>query len=369
MATINGIFSTKLRGKVGDVVYRVNGQTNTVSQKPSSVSNPKSLSQQLQRMYMATAAVAYSQMKAICDHSFEGCSGKQGNQAEFLRRNVRFLAGQNSSFNLKGNPYMMPNNLQISRGSLVGLGLERIKPLSNDNIGKDVSTQKPFSYKGFVFKSNILHKLLNPYGGNAAVGKGGNLHLPTVKEFCDAFGINIGSQITFVLNYVPESYSTFAFESETQLETRFKYCRIVLKNDFPTIPMFVPSVTDDGTLEGNAMILSFDETVIDKEKSENWDNIRIAFDDDASISQYCFAYSTFDVAANGASVIDITGNNACGNAIISYQQNSKWLRSSEKLLVWTEDELGNRDNVVRSYSPNDPKYLNNAVPEIHVGKV
>lgn len=368
MATINGIFSTKLRGKVGDVVYRVNGQTNTVSQKPSSVSNPKSLAQQLQRMYMGTAAVAYSQMKAICDHSFESVSGKQGNQAEFLRRNVRFLAGQNSAFNLKGNPYMMPNNLIISKGSLVSLGLESLHPIVKANIGKDVDTQKPFSYNGYLFKSTTLHKLLIPYGGNAAGGKGGQLHLPTVKEFCDAFGINIGSQITFVLNYVPQNYSTFEFESETQLETRFKYCRIVLKNDYPTVPMFVPSVTDDGTLEGNAMMLSFDETVIDTEKSENWDNIRIVFDDVID-NQYTFGYSTFDLAESDGDVSAVLGNNACGNAIISYKQDTKWLRSSEKLLVWTGDEIGNRNNVVRSYSPNDPKYLNNATPEIHVGKV
>lgn len=359
MATINGIFSTKLRGKVGDVVYRVNGQTNTVSQKPSNVSNPKSLPQQLQRMYMATAAVAYSQMRAICDHSFEGVSGKQGNQAEFLRRNVRFLAGQNSAFNLKGNPYMMPNDLIISKGSLVGLGLESLRPMVKTNIGKDVSTQKPFAYKGYVFKSKTLHKLLNPFGGDAAAGKGGNLHLPTVKEFCDAFGINIGSQITFVLNYVPQNYSTFAFESETQLETRFKYCRIVLKNDYPSVPMFVPSVTADGTLEGDAKMLSFDATVIDEEKSENWDNIRIVFDD-VDANQYTFGYSTFDLAESDGDVHAETGNNGCGNAIISYKQDSKWLRSSEKLIVWTGDEIGNRDNVVRSYSPNEPKYLNNA---------
>ena len=355
MATINGIFSTKLRGKVGDVVYRVNGQTNTVSQKPSSVSNPKSLAQQLQRMYMATAAVAYSQMKAICDHSFEGVSGKQGNQAEFLRRNVRFLAGQTSSFNLKGNQYMMPNNLIISKGSLVGLGLESLDAYANDNVGKDISTQKPFSYKGFVFTSQILQKLLNPYGEGAAA-KGENLHIPTVGEFCKAFGINVGSQITFVLNYVPQNYSTFEFERETQLETRFKYCRIVFKKDFSTIPMFIPSVTEDGTLEGKVKMLSFDETVIDTEKSENWDHIRILFGN----NKYGFAYSTYDVAVDGIDFTSIDGNNACGNAIISYKQDSNWLRSSEKLLVWTTDELGNRDNVVRSYSPNDPKYLNNA---------
>ena len=360
MATINGIFSTKLRGKVGDVVYRVNGQTNTVSQKPSNVSNPKSLPQQMQRMYMATAAVAYSQMRAICDHSFEGVSGKQGNQAEFLKRNVRFLAGQNSAFNLKGNPYMMPNDLIISKGSLVGLGLESLTPYANENIGQDVSTTKAFPYKGFVYKSRILHKLLNPYGTAAEpVSKSGDLHIPTVKEFCDAFGINIGSQITFVLNYVPQNYSTFEFETETQLETRFKYCRIVLKNDLPSVPMFIPSVTDDGSIDGKVTMLSFDASVIDEEKSENWDNIRILFDNKQS-HEYGFAYSTYDMAAEGVNFSDINGNNACGNAIISYKQDSKWLRSSEKLIVWTGDEIGNRDNVVRSYSPNEPKYLNNA---------
>lgn len=358
MATINGIFSTKLRGKVGDVVYRVNGQTNTVSQKPSSVSNPKSLSQQLQRMYMATGAIAYSQMKAICDHSFESISGKQGNQAEFLRRNVRFLAGQNSSFNLKGNPYMMPNYLQISKGSLIGLGLESLKPYANEIVGKDVNTVKPFAYKGFVFKSTILHNLLTPKE-DTPDAIGATFHNPKVKEFCEAFGINMGSQITFVLNYVPENYSTFEFEKETQLETRFKYCRIVLRADAPDVPMFVPSVTDDGTLDGNLLMLSFDESIIDKEKSQNWDNIRILFDKQHS-NQYTFAYSTFDVAAVAFDILSVTGNNACGNAIVSYKQDSKWLRSTEKLLIWTEDELGARANVVRSYSPNDPKYLNNA---------
>lgn len=358
MATINGIFSTKLRGKVGDVVYRVNGQTNTVSQKPSTVSNPKSLSQQLQRMYMATAAVAYSQMKAICDHSFESASGKKGNQAEFLRRNVRFLAGQNSSFNLKGNPYMVPNYLQISKGSLLGLGLEDLNFFVDANVGKDVTTLKPFSYKAFVFKSTILHNLLTPKE-DTPDAKGATFHNPKVKEFCEAFGINMGSQITFVLNYVPQNYSSFEFGTETQLETRFKYCRIVLKADALNVPMFVPSVTDDGTLDGNILMLSFDETIIDTEKSENWDMIRILFDDQHS-NQYGFAYSTYDIAEVENDPLAITGNNACGNAIISYKQDSKWLRSTEKLLVWTQDELGARDNVVRSYSPNDPKYLNNA---------
>lgn len=359
MATINGIFSTKLRGKVGDVVYRVNGQTNTVSQKPSSVSNPKSLSQQLQRMYMATAAIAYSQMKAICDHSFEGVSGKQGNQAEFLRRNVRFLAGQNSGFNLKGNPYMMPNYLQISKGSLKSMALESINPMRG-NLGKDPLTNKDFNFMGVLFKSSILNELITKGADATKINTMGFVG-PTVKEFCDAFGIKYGSQITFVLNYVPQLCSEFTFESETQLETRFKYCRIVLKADKLDLPLFQVSTTDGQNGEGNICMLSFESAVIDKESSENYDNIRVVLDDTLGVEKavFSFAYSSYDLY-NDSGDLSLSGNNVCGNAIVSYKQDSKWLRSTEKLLVWTEDELGARDNVVRSYSPNDPKYLNNA---------
>lgn len=359
MATINGIFSTKLRGKVGDVVYRVNGQTNTVSQKPSSVSNPKSLSQQLQRMYMATAAVAYSQMKAICDHSFEGMSGKQGNQAEFLRRNVRFLAGQNSSFNLKGNPYMVPNYLQISKGSLQSMALEEIRPISS-TIGKDPLTNKDFKYTGVAYRSSILNQLITKGASAKQIPVNGFVG-PTVKQFCDAFGINYGSQITFVLNYVPMLNAEFEFEREKQLESRFKYCRIVLKADKLDLPLFEVSTADGENGDGNIRMLSFEPTVIDKESSENWDHIRVIYDDADGLNKevFSFGYTCFDLLHNEGD-FNVTGNNVCGNAIISYKQESKWLRSTEKLLVWTDDEIGNRDNVVRSYSPNDPKYLNNA---------
>lgn len=357
MATINGIFSTKLRGKVGDVVYRVNGQTNTVSQKPSSVSNPKSMAQQLQRMYMATAAVAYSQMKAICDHSFESASGKKGNQAEFLRRNVRFLAGQNSAFNLKGNPYMVPNYLQISKGSLVGLGLQKLQPFHR-KLGTPVAGSSPFDFMGVVFTSSVLNALITK-GGVAAEIMARDFTSPTIKEFCDAYGINYGSQITFVLNYVPKNYSEFTFEQETQFETRFKYCRIVLKATQLDTPLFTVSSTDSGDAStGMLRMLSFREESIDKEASENWDNIRIIYNDTDKV--FNFAYSTYDLAEDEDDFSFSDANNVCGNAIVSYKKDSKWLRSTEKLLVWTPGEIGARDNVVRSYSPNDPKYLNNA---------
>lgn len=356
MATINGIFSTKLRGKVGDVVYRVNGQTNTVSQKPSQVSNPKSLSQQLQRMFMATAAVAYSQMKAICDHSFESVNGKQGNQAEFLRKNVRFLAGSAGGFNLKGNPYLVPNNYLVSKGSLNSLNLESIAYFG-DTLGNDPTTNQPFKFKGVFFKSSILNSLITKGHTSASTVPVNGFVGPTVREFCDAFGINYGSQITFLINYNPTNCSEFEYGTSKQLETRFKFCRIVLKTDRLGDPLFTISTTTGENGEGNIRMLSFESTHIDTQKSENWDNIRIVFSDNDA--EFGFGYSCFDTYSDqdGNLVSDM---GLCGNAIISYKQDGKWLRSSERLLVWSSDIIGERDEVVKSYSPNDPKYLNNA---------
>ena len=134
----------------------------------------------------------------------------------------------------------------------------------------------------------------------------------------------------------------------------------VLKADKLDLPLFEISTADGENGDGNIRMLSFEPSVIDKEASENWDNIRVVLDttDGVRGNVFSFAYSCYDIY-NGDPEI-LSGNNICGNAIISYKQDGKWLRSTEKLLVWTEDEIGNRDNVVRSYSPNDPKYLNNA---------
>ena len=163
------------------------------------------------------------------------------------------------------------------------------------------------------------------------------------------------------MNYVPNLHTQFEFETETQLETRFKYCRIVLKADKLDLPLFEISTADGENGGGNIRMLSFEPSVIDKEASENWDNIRVILDQTPGTGKevFSFAYSCYDIYNDDRDTF-LAGNNLCGNAIISYKQDSKWLRSTEKLLVWTEDEIGNRDNVVRSYSPNDPKYLNNA---------
>ena len=88
MAVINGTFVTKLTGSVGNVTYRVSNGQNIASEKAVNVKNPRTYAQQLQRMRMTTISAAYSAMKAICDHSFEGYTYGSRNMNVFMSENL-----------------------------------------------------------------------------------------------------------------------------------------------------------------------------------------------------------------------------------------------------------------------------------------
>lgn len=74
------------RGSVGDVTfYRNRGQqvARVRNRKPM---NPKTEAQVIQRMILATASKAYSRMKGIVDHSFQGVQYGGVSQSYFLKR-------------------------------------------------------------------------------------------------------------------------------------------------------------------------------------------------------------------------------------------------------------------------------------------
>lgn len=74
------------RGSVGDVTFyrsRGNQVARARNRKPM---NPKTEAQIIQRMILATASKAYSRMKGIVDHSFQGVQYGGVSQSYFLRR-------------------------------------------------------------------------------------------------------------------------------------------------------------------------------------------------------------------------------------------------------------------------------------------
>lgn len=79
------------RGKVGDLVFtRRNGQQVT-RPRVREVANPKTEGQQIQRMIFASVVAAYSRMKSITDHSFEGYKYGADSQARFMSVNLKRL--------------------------------------------------------------------------------------------------------------------------------------------------------------------------------------------------------------------------------------------------------------------------------------
>lgn len=74
------------RGSVGDVTfYRGRGQQ-LARARNRAPKNPRSSAQVIQRMILATASKAYSRMKEICDHSFQGIAYGADSQSFFLKR-------------------------------------------------------------------------------------------------------------------------------------------------------------------------------------------------------------------------------------------------------------------------------------------
>lgn len=120
------------RGSVGDLTFfRRNGEQITRA-KVTQVANPRTTAQLIQRMIFATAAAAYSRLKSICDHSFEGVQYGSPSQARFMSLNLDRLRAyyptsssqdpqpliSQIAYAAKGDAAYSGQGLIISRGSL-----------------------------------------------------------------------------------------------------------------------------------------------------------------------------------------------------------------------------------------------------------
>lgn len=85
MATQNSTITVK--GKLGNIVgYKGRDGKRLARIRQTEVKNPKTDGQVIQRMIIATAAKAYSLMKSIVDHSFEGVQYGGASQSFFLKK-------------------------------------------------------------------------------------------------------------------------------------------------------------------------------------------------------------------------------------------------------------------------------------------
>lgn len=123
MAKSKGFFGIRSGSTKNFTFSELHGEQIT-KERVTRVKNPRTISQMRQRMLMATIGAAYSYLKAITDHSFEGKTVGQQCMSEFMRVNLNKFreVSQNSNaanaFNAYGDKLVNPMRYIIAKGSL-----------------------------------------------------------------------------------------------------------------------------------------------------------------------------------------------------------------------------------------------------------
>ena len=126
MAKSKGFFGIRTGSTKNFTFSELNGEQIT-KERVSKVKNPRTISQMRQRMLMATIGAAYSYLKAIADHSFEGKTVGQQCMSEFMRLNLNKFrdAAQDSNaayaMNAYGDKLINPMRYILAKGSLPAL--------------------------------------------------------------------------------------------------------------------------------------------------------------------------------------------------------------------------------------------------------
>lgn len=304
------------KGKLaGATVYQQNGET--VMREVVAPSNPKTEKQTIQRIIMHTIMSAYSKLKDITDHSFEGQARGSATMAMFIKNNIGYardkvatMQGQGVSFFDMYNFVPLgvrgytPNQYLVSMGSLPQVVVE----YPADEVGLN--------------NSLLLPKLTQDD--------------PTYQDICDQYNLKRGDQLTFLFVKNIDSRTQFG-------SNEFVYCRVILdptNADFSQAPMSTPFIVD-----GAINLPSI--------RNENTEVFRFGKKSDVLP---CVNFRTTD------SAICVSG---C--VVVSRQLNSgDWLRSTTYMvykplgIVYSMgDCLNSAQNGTAIYAANEA-YLNNA---------
>lgn len=120
MAQSKSFFGLR-KGSTKSLTFQVLNGKQITKDRVYNVKNPQSIAQMQQRALMATAVTAYSRLKEICDHSFEGVEVGSKSMAEFIKINLAKLSNLAPNINIteyKSGVYAS-NNYIVSKGTLV----------------------------------------------------------------------------------------------------------------------------------------------------------------------------------------------------------------------------------------------------------
>lgn len=308
MAVVNGIMGGGLSGSVGKVTFRkgIKGET-IASQKAEKVHNPMTEDQAYQRMCMNTAMKAYSAMKEICNHSFEGVQYGQKSMSAFIQENLYGIksgfAGvsqaKNFGFTAKGiSGNVAPRPFLVSKGSLM-------------------SPMKVTSWSSYAIKWSEWKKITGMKEGDQL----------TIVGFIS--GVNLNE-----------------YDEDPQIPFKFVYRRYKFKNE----------IADDTSVLGGDEWREFNPAVLDDVEDPGDTNLSLSRG-----SQMSAGYYTLEVKYKESGKV----LNAY-TMIVSRNVNGIWKRSTANL-NWDVETAGigslfqyDEKWVIKTYGATARKFLNNA---------
>lgn len=171
MAQSKSFFGLR-KGSTKSLTFQVLNGKQITKDRVYNVKNPQTLSQMQQRALMATVVTAYSRMKTICDHSFEGIEVGSKTMGEFIKANLLELKSTIPFINLteyKAGQFAN-NTYMVSRGTLASL------PNSTDEI-------ENVNYQAYKIKSAWDSSLTYPkLAENVGLKKDGMLTIVQMFE-------------------------------------------------------------------------------------------------------------------------------------------------------------------------------------------
>lgn len=216
MAKSKSFFGLR-RGSTKSHTYSIlNGQQIT-KDRVQTVANPKTQKQQFQRAIMATVMAAYSEMKAIEDHAFEGKKKGSECQREFMSRNLVAMR----------NAFKQYQDGGVSAGSqeffAVGPKTPTVLPAA-----WIISHGTLENTESFVYEENG-HLIRIPLPPLSEAGSGGKTLNYGVAA--DAMGIVPGMVVTFLCITRNSAGRIFSVADEDYAgynDFKFGYCRYVV---------------------------------------------------------------------------------------------------------------------------------------------
>lgn len=326
MAKVEGIFSTRLRGKVGQVVFRQSNGENIVSQYNGEPKNPRTTLQQVQRMKMHTVSELYASAPDFFNSSIQGASGSANTMAEFMRLNL--LAINVTPVGDAGN--FSPS---IYNG-VVPKGVRSAPPAGPWLLSSGSLSAPTISSTG---GDNELVTLISP--------------ADTLQNFINATGVELGDQISVIICHNNGEQAIFTNSAGEKFEfnrnSRPYYMRITLKSAYDTTEL-ATSIISSGKFNTGLFA-----------SMENTENFNVTF----SGGVYTIGLDTTSLNLNSPNA-----DTLWAGIVISRKTASSEKRSTSYAIPMgiaaAQDALEGSmqtSGVLQTYSPNGLKFLNNAL--------